>query len=220
MIELNNSCKVEERDGYTYISFIDNIDEGVLLKSLEAIWNYEIEQEEINIYTNIKNLSKELKISAFRMALSRFDLKDPLFILNIMNMARIYRVLDDMMFNQEDVFFNDSQELLDIKLAIKPELSEFRTELSRYLIAIFQSFPKVKFTPTDVVEEIPNIFKIIFMTTDLLTLCGILRVSNDFKISECPTVYNAFVYVSEIISKTSDGLAMMNEFLEEHKEWQ
>jgi len=212
---LNKDKMIEIQNDISVISYPDNIQEETLLKELEKIFNYQCTLKTVNLTVNIKNQPKTSKISAFKMALNRLDIKDPLFILNIMNMARIYRVLGDEMFEQNDVFFNSSQELLDIKLACKNELNIFRKELSKYFIATLQSFPKVKFTPTDIAEELPNIFKIIFKTTDLLTLCGILRVSPEFSTADCPTIFNAFEYVASFVSTTSIGMELMNEFLEE-----
>ena len=104
-----------------------------VLDSYEELRKYNAnakEDKEAVIMVNLKHASVEKKAEIIKGALQYDNLADPLMLLNILNLVKVYNTLDDTYFQSEDIFVNSVEELLDLKLAIVPELKEFSKFLS------------------------------------------------------------------------------------------
>ena len=108
---------LEEQTEYT-ISFDENITTDELLDNLNKIYVLE-ESEEFKdiILTRLKNLNVDLIIEALRISLTRETLKDPLMLLNIINLVKVYNTLEDSFFEDENIYFSkdDLLKFSDIK---------------------------------------------------------------------------------------------------------
>ena len=79
---------------------------------------------------DIKSLSLDDKVAIIKIALNCDDVTDPLMIMNIINLVKVYNTLADDYFESPDVYVNSVEELLDLKLAISKELKEFTRRIS------------------------------------------------------------------------------------------
>lgn len=189
-----------------------------LMKIVETIINYESQDEHENVFLDLKELDTEKLASVFRYALKQEDLNDPLLILNIINLIKVYNSLDDAFFQSPDIYFDSIEELLDLKLEISSELAEFTKKVSLYFISLFKSYNKFHYTMNDKHYKLPNIYKSIFLSTDLLTLSGIFADSENFDTSECILVEDAILYLTSLLMKGSMSFELIEMFLKDNTE--
>lgn len=189
-----------------------------LMKIVETIINYERQDEHENVFLDLKELDTEKLASVFRYALKQEDLNDPLLILNIINLIKVYNSLDDAFFQSPDIYFDSIEELLDLKLEISSELAEFTKKVSLYFISLFKSYNKFHYTMNDKHYKLPNIYKSIFLSTDLLTLSGIFADSENFDTSECILVEDAILYLTSLLMKGSMSFELIEMFLKDNTE--
>jgi hypothetical protein len=216
IIELipHNDITKEELEGY--ISSLETIGRAPTtisrnIASMKAFFGY-LYQE------GYKGLNTDLIEESIKYSLTREDLKDPLMILNIINLIKIYNNLNDNFFQDENIYIDSKKQLLDIKKHIKQELKDFIKKLSIYFISIIKSYNKVTYTSLDTYTVLPNIYKTIFLSSDFLTLAGILSVSDSFNTEECVTVKDSFTYVSSLLTKNLLSINLMNNFFKDFDE--
>lgn len=171
--------------------------------------------EDAVLMVDLKHANVEKKAEIIKEALKYDNLNDPLMLLNILNLVKVYNTLDDSYFQAEDIFVNSVEELLDLKLAIAPELKEFSKRIAVYFFGLVKSYSKIAFTPADEHIELPNIFKQLFQLLDLATISSILAKSSPFSTSEITYIDNAYVYLSSIISRSNVALDFIEEFYQE-----
>ena len=223
--DLIKTNKVERNDenGKKIIELLPQTDitSDELLELLNYVYNLENNEEfKDTILLQLKGLNKNLLIDAFKYSLSREDLKDPIMILNIINLIKIYNNLNDNFFQDENIYISSKADLLDIKKNLKPELKEFVMKVSIYFLSVIKSYNKVTYTSLDTFEILPNIYRTIFLSSDFLTLSGIFSVSEPFNTEECVIIKDSFTYVSAFLTKNLIGLNFMDSFfknLEQNK---
>lgn len=178
----------------------DGIEKDSLLTVIKEIFDYETETKEI-VYLNLKGLNVSLITEAVRYSLTREDLRNPYMILNIINLIKIYNTLDDSFFNDSKIYVNSIEDLLDVKLDLTNELKKFQRQLSIYFISLFKSYNKFSYEPLDKHIELPEIYKNIILSLDILTLSGIFSVSEPFSTEECVYIDSAIIYMNELLMR-------------------
>lgn len=176
---------------------------------------YELESKGAKLLLDIKKLSEKEIEKAIRFSLSYEGLKDPLMILNILNLIKVYNTLNSSFFESKDIYFKSTLDFLNIKLTLKDELKAFKKQLSIYFLSLFKSYNKISFTPSDNVIDLPEIYQNLLLTTDILTLSGIFATSDTFSTDECVFIKESFKYISNLLIKNSISLSLMNSFLED-----
>lgn len=204
IIDDENELKVNVKEG---------IDKDALLSVIKTVFDYEVENGPV--FLNLKGLPVSLITEAVRYSLSREDLRDPYMLLNIINLIKIYNTLDDSFFASKEVYVSSIEDLLDIKLELTEDLSKFQKQLSIYFISLFKSVNKVSYEPLDKHIDLPETYKNIIMSLDILTLSGIFSVSEPFMTSDCTYINNANLILLELLAKGSLTVYLMNNLLGE-----
>lgn len=189
-----------------------------IVEYLKVIYEYENTLEKNNVLLDLKGLPLKDLEEAIKYSLSFENLNDAVMILNIINLIKTYNNLEDSFFENKDIYVNNLEELLDLKLSLRSEIKEFSKKLSIYFLSLFKSYPKTSYTPTDVHIKLPSIYANIIMGTDLYTLSGIFSFSETFDTKECVYIDEAFKYLSNLLMKNSISMAFFNAFMEENKE--
>lgn len=196
----------------------ENIKKGNIEKRVEEKAN-ELELKilpdditDVELYLNQLNI--DLLSEAIKYSLKRDDLRDPLMILNIMNLIKTSSTFDDNYFDDKRIYVNSLDDLIDLQYEIEEEINSFIKRISVYFISLIKYFNKVVYTPIDKKEELPSLYKTIMLSLDFLTLSGILSISEGFDIDECPCIVNAAGYMSVILSKSIVGTSLMSSLLE------
>ena len=205
---------ISHNDENDIITFSNDISNENLIKHLEYIYNYENLQKEINILCNLKNLSLDKLINAFKYALSREDLKDPLMLLNIIAIIKNDNTLDDSFFENKNIFISSIDDMLDLRIGLKSEIKEFKKQLSIYFLSLFKTYNKTHFMPSDNIVELPNIYNAIMLSIDLSVISGIFATSESFNTNECVYVKDAYKYLSNMMMKNAISMAFFKEFVE------
>ena len=199
-------------------SFKLNVNESInseqLIQLLTIVYDYEQRVKTKPLFLNLKPLNTELKAVALKYALSRNDLKDPLTTLNILNLIKIYNTLDDSFFEDENVWVNSLEDLLDLKLEIHDELKEFIKQFSIYFLSLIKSYNKMIYTPLDNHIDLPQVYKTLFLSMDFMTASGIFSISETINTDELIYINDATSYLMEMMVKNCMGIGLLNDFLE------
>lgn len=197
------------------VNVSDKISKENLLLLLNDIYTIECEESFTDIILlNLRGLSVDLLSSAIKYSLQMENLKDPLMTLNIINLIKIYNTLDESFFSNEDNYFTCIDDLIDLKLLIRDELKAFSKKLSIYFISLFKSYNKLTYTPSDNIVKLPNIYRIILLSTDIMTLSGIFSASGTFDTKECVYIDDGVVILSQLLMKHSISMAFFDKFAE------
>ena len=216
-LQNTTSVSIEERDGYLYVNFDKEIEKDVLLSTSKIIYEYEKElfknKEKINIIVHAKNLDTEKLEAWFKMSLVDEDLCDPVMCLNIFDLIKNYNTLSEKFFENENVYINSIEQLLDIKLDLKEELSNVSTKLAIYFISLIKNANKIKFAVNDNIKKVETMYEIFMSFGDFFSMSNIVAQAKDFNMSDCVYVSDSMTYLMSILEKTTNGLDMMEMFL-------
>lgn len=163
---------------------------------------------------DLKHATTEQKIEAIRYGLNTPTLNDPLMQLNLYNLVKSYNNMNDDFFNSDDIYFNSVEELLDVKLALGAEIKAFIRQLSIYFVSLLKSYNKMMFTPAEEHIELPQLYKNMVLSSDIMTLSGILAKSPAFSTDELVYINNAYVYMTTLIDRSKYGLGLLNNFID------
>lgn len=171
-----------------------------LLQQIQQIIKEE-NQTKIYNFINIKDLSLQLKIQLFKYFLTNDNIQNPIIILNIINMIKIFNTMDQSFFSNKYIYIKDIEEFLDLKLDLNTEIKAFNKKLSIFFLSLFKSYNKLTFSALDKKQELPPLFKIIFCSEDLLTLSGIFSITQSFNTDQLVYIENAYAYIQPMLQK-------------------
>lgn len=207
-----------DKNSVIKISFSESgLTEEMLVKDLDVIYKFENDNPEKEVQLSLKGLKLSLIEVAVKHSLVKPEIIDPWMIINILNLVKIYNNLDDSFFDNPVIYVSSIEELLDLKLSINTELKNFITTLSIYFLSLIKSYNKITYTPLDDHIELPNLYKIIFTSSDLLTISGIFSIADHFDTSKCMYIDNAGTYLSYFIFKQNLSNSLFERFLKIRK---
>ena len=209
---------ITETENGTRIKVADTIFIEELKIVIDIINNYEKQDEHENILLDLRGMSVEKLAFAFKYAMSLEDFSNPLLILNIINLIKVYNTLEDSHFANEDIYFTSTENMLDVRLEISSEIAEFTKKIALIFISLFKSYNKFVYTPADKPYRLPKLYKTIILSCDLLTLSGIFMTSDNFDTSECMFIEDSLLYISSLITKSSMSFELIEMFLKDRGE--
>lgn len=181
-------------------------------------YNEEHADKKATIMVDLKHCSVEKKAELIKFALQFDKLEDPLMLLNILNLIKVYNTLDESYFKSADVYVNSIEELLDLKLAINSELKEFSKRLVIYFLGVLKSYNKMAFTPADEHIELPIVFQNIFRVVDIATIASLFAKCGTFSTDEVMYIDHAYTYMTLILSKSANAISLIEEFYTEKED--
>lgn len=187
-----------------------------LLALVKQVYDMELQKDfDDVIYLNLREVSVENLAEVFKYAFGRDDIKDPITILNIINLIKIYNALNDTFFANEHIWFTSLEKMLDLKLLIHTELKQFIRQFSIYFLSLIKSYNKLTYTPIDNNIELPQLYQTLFESMDFMTAAGVFSVTKNINSDELVLINNSIVFLSEMMVKNCMGMSLLNEFLEE-----
>lgn len=188
-----------------------------ILNKIENIYNSTFDynqthERKATVMVDLKKCSVARKAEIIKFALKYNKLEDPLMLLNIMNLVKVYNTLDESYFKAEDIFVNSIEELLDLKLAITKELKEFSNKIVVYFLGILKSYNKMAFTPADEHEELPVVFQNIFNAIDISTIASLFAKCGKFSSDDVVYIDHAYTYMTSILFKSTNAINLIEEF--------
>lgn len=230
IIEVVNENDNNRVDHNLEIKISNEINTDELLATLKTIYDWEIkddikenatqeEKEKANevkkptVFLSLKGLNLDLLTEGLRYSMHRYDLKNPLMLLNIFNIIRVYKNLNKFWLENEDNYISDLELNTDLLQNLAEDIKELKTKTAFYFLSLLKSYNKMEYTPQDNCNELPNMFKAFFGVSDLLTISGIFRDANPIDTKDLLLIQNAFEYVSSLIENSSVGFTFMENFL-------
>ena len=164
---------------------------------------------------DIKSLSLDDKVAIIKIALNCEDVTDPLMIMNLINLVKVYNTLADDYFESPDVYVNSVEELLDLKLALSANLKEFARNIVIYFLSILKSYHKTSYNSTDSHKPLPPLYNMFFWSVDFLTLSGILAKAPEVSTKELTFIDGAPNILMALITKSANSLVLMEQFFKD-----
>lgn len=164
---------------------------------------------------DIKSLSLDDKVAIIKIALNCEDVTDPLMIMNLINLVKVYNTLADDYFESPDVYVNSVEELLDLKLALSANLKEFARNIVIYFLSILKSYHKTSYNSTDSHKLLPSLYNMFFWSVDFLTLSGILAKAPEVSTKELTFIDGAPNILMALITKSANSLVLMEQFFKD-----
>ena len=164
---------------------------------------------------DIKSLSLNDKVAIIKIALNCDDVTDPLMIMNLINLVKVYNTLADDYFESPDVYVNSVEELLDLKLALSANLKEFARNIVIYFLSILKSYHKTSYNSTDSHKPLPSLYNMFFWSVDFLTLSGILAKAPEVSTKDLTFIDGAPNILMALITKSANSLVLMEQFFKD-----
>ena len=203
-----------------------NVDDTITVLKLVYDWENDIEDFKIEkpekeeeqvkkpmVSLSLKGISFDSLCEGFRYSMQRKDLKNPIMLMNIYNLIKVYNTTNEYYFNSEDVYISNLIDATDLKLELDEQITELKKEFSLYFLSVLKSYNHMLYTDKDNCVELPNMYKAFFNSSDLLTVCGIFNDSPNIDTKDCKLIHNAFEYVSAMLEKSMVGFNLMENFL-------
>lgn len=149
---------------------------------------------------NIKTCSKDFKERAFKKILELEDIKNPVFILNVLNLIKNYNDFNTSFFENEFIYFSDLTDYLDIRINLTDDIAKLQKKVALYFYSLFISSGKVEYTILDQYIELPDFMKSLFCTSDIVTIGGIIQNVKNLNTSEFVQIKNANYYLKNLMS--------------------
>lgn len=207
-----NDIEILNDNSQKIIKVLSTISKDNLLGLLDKIFEYE-KDEDNNVILRLKGLSIEYIADVLKYSMKQESIKNPSIIMNLISLVKVFNTLDESFFESDDIFVSSPVEMLQLKRLLKDELVEFKKQISIYFVSLLKSFNKLSYTPSDNVMEMPSLYKIIFASSDMMTISGILSTSETFNTNECVYILEAVGILTPLILNTQVGSIMTRNFL-------
>lgn len=176
------------------------------------------EKIEKDIQIDLKTDSTEKLVQVFK-EIMKLDyvqhLTNKSIMLNIIAMLKTYNSFSDEYFNDQRIFFSSIEQFLDVKIELQEEIKAIDAEIATYFFSILRSISKTEYTILDSYVDIPKFYKAFFLTTNLVTVSGLLaQMPNDYQYN-LKYVKGAHLYLSNLIQTYGLAANIMNTFFEE-----
>lgn len=204
---------VEKRE----LTFDKDVSDEEVISKLDLLFEYEpkyFTTSQSDILVDLKNHSTHIKEVALRHAMQNDGLKNYSLILNIMILIKDFTHFGDTVFKNPEIYYNSFDEIIDIELT--DDINDLKKRIAMYFFSLFKSLQKVEYASIDTDINLPNFFHTLFLTTDFVTISGLIANLNevDFKLLK---IRHANVYVEALSNKYALGDALLSSFLGEIK---
>lgn len=208
--------KISDASEQLIVSISDTLAADEVVMSFFNIQSIE-EKIEKDIQIELKTESTEKLVNIFK-EIMKLDyvqhLTNKSLMLNILALIKSYNTFTDEYFNDERIFFSSIEQFLDVKIELQAEIKAIDAEISTYFYSILRSISKTEYTILDSYVDIPKFYKAFFLTTNLVTVSGILaQMPNDYQYN-LKYVKGAHLYLSNVLQTYNLATSMMNSFFE------
>ena len=159
-------------------------------------------------FVDVKGLDYEDKKRFVKFCLGCEAINNACIISNLVTVAQ-GRLIDEELYEREDIFFVDDIEYLDMCTDLREEILEFNTKLVAYFLGAFKSMASLI---GDGAEHIPNEYFIALSSYSLNTMSSAMqKVSIDY--DNLPKVLNAEVVVEKVCEAKNFASEFIGELL-------
>lgn len=193
------------------IKILNSISEEELNQFLE------VATKEDKLLLDFKDLEENKLCTVFKYAMKHDDRSSPLITLNLFNLLKTYNNLEESFFNSQDIYFNNTVELVDIKVELDIELKEFLRNFSIYFLSLIKSYNKLIYSPLETVKQLPILYQVLFSMMDFGTAAGIFSYAPDIATTECLPIEDAYKFLNLMLIKTGMSINFLANFFNEGK---
>jgi hypothetical protein len=182
-----------------------------LEENLDGLINNILELEDTESI-DIKELSYDDKLLFMKRVFIEKNLVNSSILLNIYTLIKSSNSLDDALFANENIYFNNIEEYLDIKFDLKADIIKFNKELIEYFIAVLKGVGIFESDGQDRCINIPLIYQRILFITDFYTLSRIMFKVAEIDFGIIPPALNATAILGTLSEKFSLGSELLKIF--------
>ena len=158
------------------------------------------------VTVNVNEMSYDDKVRFIKLCLDCDCLSNVSIISNLVVLAQ-GRLIDEELYEKDDVFFEDDIEFLDICTDLREEIKAFNTKLVSYFLGAFKSMSNLI---GDGAVHVPNLYYNALSTYSLRAMSSAMqKVSVNY--DELPIVLNGEAIVEKVCVKKS----AVSEFIDE-----
>ena len=164
----------------------------------------------LSTYTKIciDGMPYEDKLRFIKFCLGCEAISNACIIANLVILAQ-GRLIDEELYNNEDIFFEDDIEYLDTCTDLREEIRDFNTKLVSYFLASLKSMSSLI---PDGAEHIPNIYYNALASYNLTSMSSAMqKVSIDY--DSLPAVVNGEIVVDRVCARDGFVEEFMTELL-------
>lgn len=163
------------------------------------------EKGELNtkVYFNLKGTSTENLVEIYRSFFKRESLTNDCMLINIKILIDGYNTLDDSLFQMEEIFVSDLEQILDVKLALSKDIKELQKQLVTWFLASLKSMCKLELTYLDNCVEMPTMYKKMILASSLLGISQIFNKVDSIDTAKLPLVLDAYPIIETVASASS-----------------
>ena len=140
-----------------------------------------------------KDLPFEDKVRLVRYCLTNDILVNSSLVMNLVLLIK-GSTLEDKVYEDAKVIFKDLEEYIDIKLALKKEISDFEENVLKYYFGAFKSL-SIKLPDGKV--EIPGLYKAVLSVADIYMISKLLN-KHKVNFDALPLVYEGDIIVQAV----------------------
>lgn len=140
-----------------------------------------------------KGLPLEDKVRLLKYCMSNEILINSSLVMNLILMIK-GSTLEDAVYEDAKVIFKDLEEYIDIKLALKKEISNFEENVLRYYFGAFKSL-SVKLPDGKI--EIPPLYKAVLSVADIYMISKLLN-KHKLDFDSLPLVYEGNIILQAV----------------------
>ena len=197
--------KLDKFDASDYESFMSDYDHDVKLE--EDAKGKEIDKDDFKFALNplvlsplakvsVKELDFEDKERFLKMCLACNCIDNAVIVSNLVVLAQ-GRLIEDELYESDDVFFNDDIEFLDICTDLRDDVLKFNTNIVKYFLASLKSMASLI---GDGAEHIPNTYFVALQSYSLKSISvAMQKVSIDY--DSLPKVLNGDVVLDSVCAE-------------------
>ena len=174
----------------------------------------EFEDKKSSLTISLKGLSTSALVQTYKYLLTRESLINPTAIINISLLINGYNTLDDSMFASKDVYETSLDQLIDIKLELKPELKELQKKIAYWYLGCIKYMSKVEYTYLDDVQKMPNLYYLLIISQSFMSLSSIIQKVNDIDWNTLPIVEHSYFTITQLASKSAIDTKLLNAILD------
>ena len=159
---------------------------------------------------DLSDMKTDDKIEFLRYCIKDAGMKNINILTNVILMAQGCDLSEEL-FAQDDIFFKDAEEYIDVKLALKEDIEEFDRQIVKYYLSAVKS---ISVLLDDHKFNVPNLYYHTLLAIDINTISRFMnRVDMNFE--DIPLIFNADIILSNLSKKEESITSAIVNFLKE-----
>ena len=218
IVNQENISQFELKDGQNFDDFVveitNDLDCQNVIGILRKIVDFESKHSDVNVKLKMKGLDTKTLIDVFKFIFNNTgEIRNVSLINNVFLLIKTYNTFSEDFFLSDDVFINDIEQFLDVKLDLQKDIEILIHDVIEVFLSICKSSNKLEYSVLDQYFDIPHFYGILLGGMDIITLFGLISTLDGKVEFTFKNYKNAFQLVDNMLGQYAIANSMMNKFL-------